>query len=183
MQHPELPALPGSQQNLPASSFPSPGEGFQGQDDVTREAGGRLWGTFHVSWRSESHLCVHTAPAPRQDFLSPNTAQQPPLCCAAHNAAPQGIPSAGFRVGPCTASGCPTAGSPWLLLPSYRHRVSRHLLQGEKPGLGADLLGSCLPWVGAASGAEFAQILAQFYCLPPAPHLSSFLPLGADGWW
>lgn len=99
------------------------------------------------------------------------------------SAAPQGIPSAGFRGGPCTASGCPTAGSPWLSLPWYRHRVSRHSLQGEKPGLGAELLGSCLPWVGAASGAEFAQILAVLLPPPcPTPFLL-FLPLGADGWW
>lgn len=155
--------------------------GFWGRDDVTRKAGGRAQGTFHVSWRSQSHLCVHTAPAPRQVFLSPNTAQQPPLRCAAHRAAPQGIPSAGF----------------WGGVTLHRIGVPHtRLTRAPAAPHGTDMVSACTccrerspGWVQTCWGAacrgwgqpaelNLPRSRPNFIAFPPSLLL---LPLGADG--
>lgn len=114
-QHPALPALPGSWENLPASSFPNPGSAFRGWDDVTRKAGGRApgWagsGTFHVSRRAQSHLCAHTAPRRGRVSLAQMQHCSPRVVTPLAGLHPRGPLQPGLEGGwtPCTASGCPT---------------------------------------------------------------------------
>lgn len=122
---------------------------FRGRDDVTGKAGGRArgWacaGMFHVSAISKSPLRA-ASPCAEGRFLGPNQHCQTPLCCPPCRAAPRGPLQLGLG-GTLHHTGCP--GSPWPA-----HTQGPHLLKGEEPRFGADLLG-----MGALSRAKSAQI-------------------------
>lgn len=89
---------------------------------------------------------------------------------------PRGTPSARFGGGRCTASGCPTAGSPQLLLPRTAQTGGRHTLAaGREAQAGCRPAGELLDVGGGTQRSEI--------CPHPGPILlPSPLPLTFAPW-